>query len=155
LFQFEWIRSLLQHLLKQDTPGLRGLFSGLYAGDRLVAAHIGMTSHHVLHWWFPAYDRELSKYSPGLGLILKMAEEASARGITRFDFGKGDEDYKVKLASDSDQVAEGSVDRNLGSRLFRRSWQVTRDWVKSSPLHGPTKAPLRWLRRMRDWLSFR
>lgn len=155
LFTFDWIQAFFERLLQHQTPGLSGLLSCLYAGDRLVAAHLGMSSQHVLHWWFPSYDRELSKYSPGLGMILKIAEAAHEHGITRIDFGKGDEDYKFKFATGSDRVAEGSVDRSIGARLVRRTWQLTRDWVRSSSLHGPTRAPLRWLRRMRDWLSFR
>jgi CelD/BcsL family acetyltransferase involved in cellulose biosynthesis len=155
IFTFEWIQNFFQRLLAQDTSGLRGQLACLYAGDRLVAAHLGMSSRQVLHWWFPSYDRDLSKYSPGLGLILKIAEAAEGQGITRIDFGKGDEEYKFKFGSGCDQVAEGCIDLRLSSRLFRRTWQLTRDWVRSSPLHGPTQVPLRWLRRMRDWMSFR
>jgi CelD/BcsL family acetyltransferase involved in cellulose biosynthesis len=154
LFTFEWIRAFFDRLLQQDSPGLKGLFSGLYAGDRLVAAHLGMSSHHVLHWWFPSYDRELSKYSPGLGMILMILQAGADHGITRLDFGKGDEEYKFKFATGIDQVAEGTVNLRLSTHLMHRTWQATRDWVRSSPLHGPTQAPLRWVRRMRDWLRF-
>ncbi len=155
LFSFEWIRAFIDDLFERNEPGLAGMLSCLYAGDRLVAAHFGMSSHHVAHWWFPSYDREWSKYSPGRGLIYSMSEHAHEHGITRIDLGKGDEDYKFKMASGVDQVAEGSVDLRLSSRLLGRTWQTTRDWVKKSPLRGPTEVPLRWIRWMRDWLSFR
>jgi CelD/BcsL family acetyltransferase involved in cellulose biosynthesis len=84
-----------------------------------------------------------------------MVQQANAHGITRIDFGKGDEEYKFRLASGVDQVAEGVADVRAGARLMRRTWQATRDWVRTSPLRSPTQVPLRWFRRMRDWLSFR
>lgn len=155
VFSFPWIRDFLDRLFERREPALSGVFSCLYAGDQLAAAHLGMSSHNVLHWWFPSYDRELGRYSPGLGLIYMMAQAANSQGINRMDFGKGDEEYKFRLASGYDEVAEGCVDVRMGARLFRRTWQATRDWVRTSPLHGPTQVPLRWIRRMRDWLSFR
>lgn len=155
LFSFEWIRKFLDRLFERREPELTGLLACLYAGDQLVAAHLGMSAQQTLHWWFPSYERELGRYSPGLGLIYMMAQQANGHGITRIDFGKGDEEYKFRLASGYDEVAEGCVDVRVGARLIRRTWQATRDWVRSSPLHGPTQVPLRWFRRMRDWLSFR
>lgn len=155
VFSFEWIRAFVDCLFERREPELSGVLACLYADNRLVAAHLGMSSHQVLHWWFPSYDRELGRYSPGLGLIYMMAQQANTHGVTRIDFGKGDEEYKFRLASGVDEVAEGCVDVSAGARLFRRTWQATRDWVRTSPLHGPTQMPLRWFRRMRDWLSFR
>jgi CelD/BcsL family acetyltransferase involved in cellulose biosynthesis len=155
VFSFAWIRAFLDRLFELRTPELSGVLACLYAGDRLVAAHLGMSSRHVLHWWFPSYDRAMGRYSPGLCLIYRITQLANEHGITRLDFGKGDEEYKFRLASGADEVAEGSVDLRASTRLMRRTWQTTRDWVRSSPLHRPTEAPLRWLRRMRDWLSFR
>lgn len=155
LFSFPWIRAFLDRLFERRERELSGAFACLYAGDHLVAAHLGMASREVLHWWFPSYDREMGRYSPGLGLIYMMAQQANSYGITRMDFGKGDEEYKFRLASGYDEVAEGCVDVRMGARLIRRTWQATRDWVRASPLHGPTQVPLRWIRRMRDWLSFR
>ncbi|QDU27341.1 hypothetical protein ETAA8_24280 [Anatilimnocola aggregata] len=154
LFSIDWIRNFVDQLLLRDDPNLTGLLTCLYAGDRLVAAHLGMSCRHVMHWWFPSYDRELGRYSPGMSLIYLISQQANQHGITRIDLGKGDEDYKFRLASGSDEVAEGSVDLSPGSRLFRRTWQATRDWLKTSPLYGPVAAPLRAVRRLRDWFSF-
>ncbi|WP_425618577.1 GNAT family N-acetyltransferase [Anatilimnocola sp. NA78] len=154
LFSIDWILKLVEELLKKDDPNLTGMLTCLYAGDRLVAAHLGMNCRHVLHWWFPSYDRDLGRYSPGMSLIYLIAQHAHEHGITRIDLGKGDEDYKFRIASGIDQVAEGSVDLNPGSRLFRRTWQATRDWLKTTPLAGPVSVPLKAIRRVRDWFSF-
>ena len=68
---------MFEHLLV--TPGggdFQGVLSGLYIGEKLVAAHFGMRSRRVLHWWFPAYDPELGKYSPGAQLLLELSRAA-------------------------------------------------------------------------------
>jgi CelD/BcsL family acetyltransferase involved in cellulose biosynthesis len=53
-FSFAWIRQFVDRLLERQDPQLRGLLSCLYAGDRLVAAHFGMSSFQSLHRWFPS-----------------------------------------------------------------------------------------------------
>ena len=69
----------------------------LRAEQRVVAVPFGLRSESSLSCWFPAYDIELARYSPGLGLHLKMAEGAAATDIRCLDLGKGDEDYKQSL----------------------------------------------------------
>ncbi|WP_425618578.1 GNAT family N-acetyltransferase [Anatilimnocola sp. NA78] len=155
LLSFAWIRDFFAKLLEQNGTEFAGLFSCLHAGDQLLAAHVGMRSRNVMHWWLPSFNRDFVRYSPGLALIYRFAQQASEHGITRIDLGQGDEAFKFRLGSAADPVAEGSVDVLLRTRLFHRSWQATRDWVRTSPLNGPTERPLRWIRRMRDWLRFR
>jgi CelD/BcsL family acetyltransferase involved in cellulose biosynthesis len=100
--------------------GFAGVLSTLHAGDRLAAAHLGMRSATVWHWWFPVYDAELSKYSPGILLLLEMAREARGLGITLIDFGKGDAEYKQRLKTGEVALAEGTVETGrLAARLRR------------------------------------
>lgn len=155
LFSIDWIRALFDRLLQQPTSMLSGKLTTLYAGDQLVAAHLGMATDQVLHWWFPAYDRDLGRYSPGLVLIYIMAQQANDFGIQRIDLGKGDEDYKFRIASHVDQVAEGCVDALRSRQFLRRSWRVARDWVRNSPLRSTARVPYRLLKRVRDWFKFR
>lgn len=143
----------LQQIAAAATERFAGVTSTLYAGEQLAAVHLGMRSERVLHYWFPAYEPELSKYSPGLGLILLLAEQAAERGITRLDLGKGEEEYKQSFASASTPVAEGVVSGGKLSRALRSTWRATRAWVKASPLREPAKVPVRWMRRMRDWIG--
>ncbi len=155
LFSIDWIRALFDRLLQQPTPELSGKLTALYAGDRLVAAHLGMASDRVLHWWFPTYDRELGRYSPGLVLIYMMAQQANDFGIQRIDLGKGDEEYKFRIATHVDQVAEGCVDALRTRQLLRLGWRAARDWVRNSPLRSTARIPYRMLKRVRDWFKFR
>ncbi len=92
-------------------PELCGVLSVLWAGDTLAAAHFGMRSADLLHWWFPVYAPALKRYSPGALLLLEIVRAAPAAGIRLIDFGKGAEAYKLRLANGAFEVAEGRVTR--------------------------------------------
>lgn len=104
-----WIRSLLESLQPMESAGCTGMLSTLHAGGALVAAHLGLRSRSVWHYWFPAYARRFARYSPGLILLLEMARHAEVLGVRRLDLGRGDALYKRRLQSGSLWVAEGSV----------------------------------------------
>ncbi|MFD0144626.1 MULTISPECIES: GNAT family N-acetyltransferase [unclassified Streptomyces] len=110
-FAKEWINTLVRRLHELRAPGCSGVLSVLYAGDRPVAAHFGLRSRTVLSCWFPSYDPEFAKYSPGLVLHLRMAEAAAAAGIGMLDLGRGDAEYKDALKTGELTVYEGSVTR--------------------------------------------
>jgi CelD/BcsL family acetyltransferase involved in cellulose biosynthesis len=155
-FSFPWTVALLERLLDlPDTPDFTGMLSALYFGDRLAAAHFGMRSGRVLHWWFPAYDPELSKYSPGSQLILQMAKAAGSLGIARIDLGKGPEPYKRDFMTGAIPLAEGSVDTRTIRRGLRRAWHQAHHRASESPLRGPVAVPWRLIMRVRDQFQFR
>ena len=66
VFAFPWTRALLDRIFACRGEAFAGELSALYAGDRLAAVHFGMRSYGVLHLWFPSYDADLAKFSPGL-----------------------------------------------------------------------------------------
>jgi CelD/BcsL family acetyltransferase involved in cellulose biosynthesis len=105
-----WIRQVLEVALATQEEDFAGLMSLLFAGDRLVAAHLGLRSNTVWHYWFPAYDPELGRYSPGIALLLKMAEHAASLGLRTVDLGRGDARYKRSLMSATVPLIEGSVE---------------------------------------------
>jgi CelD/BcsL family acetyltransferase involved in cellulose biosynthesis len=106
--------SMLGALCRTRSEQFAGMLSALYAGDRLIAAHAGMRSAAVWHYWYPAYDRRFARYQPGLVLLLEIAGHAPAAGITRLDLGHGDEPYKLRLANASETVARGRVEVRPG-----------------------------------------
>ncbi|MBI3547909.1 MAG: GNAT family N-acetyltransferase [Elusimicrobia bacterium] len=108
-FRHRWAREIVERAHGTRTPRFAGVLSALYAGDTLVAAHFGMRSAEVWHYWFPAYDANFGKYSPGLILLLRMAESAAGLGLRYVDLGKGDDAYKEIMASGVVDVATGSV----------------------------------------------
>jgi CelD/BcsL family acetyltransferase involved in cellulose biosynthesis len=147
LFALGWPRALVKRVHATQTEGFAGMLSLLLAGERLVAGHFGMRSQTVWHYWFPAYDPEMAKYSPGLILLLKMAEHAPEIGIGTIDLGKGISLYKERLMNGSAAVASGSVELASLLALRRRAKRTLRAAIARSPLAGPARTVTRWTRR--------
>jgi CelD/BcsL family acetyltransferase involved in cellulose biosynthesis len=148
-----WVVRLLDSVRRADQEGLSGVMSALYFDDRLAAVHLGMRSKAVLHYWMPAYDPELSFFSPGQICIVELARAAASEGVRRIDLGKGDEPYKARMASGSVSVAEGLIDFRPGVALLEKGWYELRNWARVSPLRQPLLGPARWLRRTAAALS--
>lgn len=108
-----WLSGLFSDLRSLNAPRFAGMFSTLYAGDRLVAAHFGIRSGRAWHWWFPAYDASLAKFSPGLILLLRCVEEAARLGLEELDFGRGGQRYKHQFGTRARRLCEGSLERPL------------------------------------------
>jgi CelD/BcsL family acetyltransferase involved in cellulose biosynthesis len=98
----------------------------LYTGGDVVAVHFGLRSDSRLSCWFPAYDLQLARYSPGLALHLEMARAAAAAGLSDLELGKGDEEYKQSLKSRDLIVGEGWVDRPSPIAALRRAQRAPR-----------------------------
>jgi len=154
-FSHRWTVELLERIRLRRDESFGGVLSALYAGERLVAAHLRMHSYGVLHGWFPAYDRELSRYSPGLIQFIELARAAESLGVRLIDLGKGLSRYKRELMSGTFKVAEGSVDLRPVTRLLRSGFRSACDWGRSSPLRGPARIPARVLRHFSEWLALR
>lgn len=154
VFSFPWTSALLQAVLSRSGKEFRGVLSTVHVGDRLAAVHLGMQSHGVLHSWFPAYDREFDRYSPGLLLLYLLAREGAEHGVRRIDLGKGEEQYKLSLASDFVAVAEGTSARNSLVRTVRVGWQAAKARAKRSAWGRWARIPFALLRPLRERLSF-
>jgi CelD/BcsL family acetyltransferase involved in cellulose biosynthesis len=154
VLSFPWVRSVLSRIAHESHPHFEGMLSALYAGDHLVAVHFGMRSDKVLHAWFPAHDREWGKYSPGNILTVLLARECEALGVSRLDFGKGSEKFKLTFGNGSLKVAEGNVDVQPLVTFARRSFATTRSWVKNGPWREHAAKPVALFRRFREWLAF-
>ena len=122
--QHEWAVDVLKRLMRFQSTEFAGTLSALYAGERLIAAHAGMRSATVWHYWYPAYDPELSRHSPGLVLMLEMCRWAADAGLHRIDLGPGEGAHKDLFASSETSVGVGQVvvssPASLLSRLTRR-----------------------------------
>jgi CelD/BcsL family acetyltransferase involved in cellulose biosynthesis len=117
-FAQEWINRLVHLLADTRERECAGTLSVLYADGRPVAAHFGLRSSTVLACWFPSYDPEFSKYSPGLILHLRMAEAAAGAGIALLDMGRGAAEYKDSLKTGELPVYEGAATRpGVGAAL--------------------------------------
>ncbi len=119
-FGVDWIERLVNDLHATRSEACTGTLSVLYVAERAVAIHFGLRSSSGLACWFPAYDVNLAKYSPGLVLHLAMAEAAAAAGLRYLDLGRGDEEYKQSLKTGDVIVGEGCSERPSAAALVRR-----------------------------------
>jgi CelD/BcsL family acetyltransferase involved in cellulose biosynthesis len=133
-FATGWIEAVLEELLASKAPGCRAVVSTVYAADRPVAVHLGLRSESVLAYWFPSYDVDLSRYSAGILLCLRMAEAGAADGIRQIDLGKSEALYKTRLKNDEVPVAEGRVERSWPVAVARRAESALSRSVRNGAL---------------------
>ncbi|GLW99720.1 GNAT family N-acetyltransferase [Microtetraspora sp. NBRC 16547] len=110
-FAEPWVVALIERLHETSTGVFAGTLGLLYAGDRLVAGNFGVRTEEVLIGWFPAYDVEFARYSPGLIHRLRLCRASADAGITLMDLGRGEKSYKHSLKNGELLVAEGRVAR--------------------------------------------
>ncbi|MBN1491123.1 MAG: GNAT family N-acetyltransferase [Phycisphaerae bacterium] len=148
IFSFKWTRSLLERILFTTGPEFSGVLSALYVNGELGAAHMGMRSASVWHWWFPSHRPNLARYSPGVQLRIEAAKTAPHRGITILDMGKGDHLHKTRLRTGAIPVAEGAVELpslvNWAGMMCRRS----ESFIRRSRLYGLARLPGRSIMRV-------
>lgn len=148
-FAVHWTRDLLSRIAQAQTEGFAGVCSVLRAGERVISVHMGMRSRDELHYWLPAYDPELAKYSTGIILLLRVAESMAGQGVRTIDLGKGNSQYKQRLMTGSRELLEGFVE--LPSMLTRtRQLQRTAEaYEVRGKLPELLRLPLRAVRRMK------
>jgi CelD/BcsL family acetyltransferase involved in cellulose biosynthesis len=118
---------LIRDLAQTAAPGLTGNLVTLYAGERLVAVEFNLRSATTLAGWFPAYDRDLSRYSPGSIRMLRTIEAAGLAGLLRYELGKGQEEYKHEFETGDQPVSEGWVVRPVPLGYLRRTLSLPRE----------------------------
>jgi CelD/BcsL family acetyltransferase involved in cellulose biosynthesis len=128
--------ALMTRLLHTRGTDFGGVLSTVHVGDRLLAAHFGIRSGGVLHWWFPVYDPEFSAYSPGWILLRELVGAAPQLGVTRIDLGRGDDEYKRRAKTGEVMVSQGVVTRNSAYKAVRRARNSLITAAKQSAL-GP------------------
>jgi CelD/BcsL family acetyltransferase involved in cellulose biosynthesis len=137
---------LLTRLLHIRDTSFGGILSTLYAGPHLLAAHFGLRSGSVLHWWFPVYDPEFSALAPGWMLLRELVAASPALGITRIDLGRGEDEYKRRAKTGETFVSQGLVTKSSARRAIRRVHGSLVNAAKSSPLGPGLRRAVRTLR---------
>jgi CelD/BcsL family acetyltransferase involved in cellulose biosynthesis len=127
---------LMHRLLHTRDRAFGGILSTLHIGDHLVAAHFGIRSDHVLHWWFPVYDPAYAQLSPGWVLLRELVAATPEFGIHRIDLGRGDDEYKRRAKTGEILVSQGVVTRSTARNVLRRARHRTINAAKASPF-GP------------------
>jgi CelD/BcsL family acetyltransferase involved in cellulose biosynthesis len=116
---------IIEELSASARDDCTGVLSVLSAGSEPVAVDLWLAEPHGLAGWFTSYDVEFRRSSPGIMLLLAVAEEAASRGITLIDFGGWPDDHKLRVTNDSYPVIGGAIwahrTEEMARRLYRRS----------------------------------
>ena len=136
-------RDLLAHVHAARGTDFAGVLSVLHAGDVVAGLHLGLRSGHVWHSWFPVYNPELERYSPGLVLMLELAAVAPALGIGEIDLGKGEARYKQALATGTVPLHEGCVGAIPLAALPARFGVSARRALRAAGVHRAARRALR------------
>jgi CelD/BcsL family acetyltransferase involved in cellulose biosynthesis len=135
---------IVEDMAAASSPDCSGVVSVLRAGDHTVAVHLGLQGPRGLSSWFPSYDSELSRFSPGLMMWYPIAEEAANRGVMLIDFGYGQHDYKFRLANGSYPVAGGAVwasqIEEVARGAYRRALGIVRQGSNMGAHDGDTQS---------------
>jgi CelD/BcsL family acetyltransferase involved in cellulose biosynthesis len=145
-FRPRWVRPLLNRILHTRGETFRPMLSAMYVGDELGAINFGLRSGPILHGWITAFNPKFRKFSPGLMLIVKLAESAESSGISRIDMGRGDESFKRNFCCGATCVASGAVDRRFVAGTLQHSWVRAKELLRGTPLRTPATRLLRRLR---------
>jgi len=153
VFGIGWVRDALDTLRQADGADFGGLTASLWFGDRLAAVEFGLKAGGVYHSWFPAYDPELARYSPGLLLLHGLFEQADTHGIDRVDLGRGGHHYKKYYASYEVPLDQGRVLVPGMAAAAIRSWELAERAAQMMP-ETVAELPVRLRRRWAQVSAF-
>jgi CelD/BcsL family acetyltransferase involved in cellulose biosynthesis len=85
----------------------------LDCGGQSLAAHLGFVSRDGFYYYLPSYDIAFAKLSPGRVHTNLMVMWAIDNGLHRFDFLRGEADYKTQLGSISRQLEDYTFSQGL------------------------------------------
>jgi CelD/BcsL family acetyltransferase involved in cellulose biosynthesis len=123
IFSCHWTRDLLHALMAHE-----GKFGASMAikngGGKRVAFEYALHDGTTYHFWFPAYEPEFSRFSPGILLTLDTMSEMAKRGYTIFNFGQSGAAYKNYFCNDAITLYEASrrsssIEATLGGQVAR------------------------------------
>jgi len=152
-FAVPWTRKVIDTLFRTRTPELAGCLSTLEIDGKLAAAHFGMRSETVLHYWFPVFWPEHAKLGPGLSLFLEMAHALSQDGITAIHLGPGEYDFKRRLSNAGFGVVTGQIRRpSLTNGIVTAGRRIDR-FARRLPLGRMSAWPGKAIRRIDKWAA--
>jgi CelD/BcsL family acetyltransferase involved in cellulose biosynthesis len=146
----EPLRKMIECILKTDKDGFRGCLSALYAKDTVVAVHFGMQADGTLFYWFPAFNPEMSKYSPGGLLLQELCSHLGDFQSSTLDLGPGGETYKDYFCNFKVALVCGSYELPSPLTCLRKFKRDILRTVRSNRLlYGAAKAVAKTARALK------
>ena len=95
--------------------------SALVSGETMIATHLGIVSSGRFYYLLPAFESgEWQRHSPGRLHIEYLIEWSYANDLSYFDFGVGDEDYKLEFRDELVPLSQSLEPRTALGRVFAR-----------------------------------
>ena len=111
IFACGWTEQVLHSLMDcQGEDGFGASMAVLRVDGRVVAMEYSMHAGRHFHLWFPVYEQEVARWSPGIVLTQETIRLGSERGYRIFDYGVGG-NYKKYYDDGGLVTAEGVVAR--------------------------------------------
>ena len=143
----DWARGTIERIHSRRDPEFGSVLSALYAGDTLVAAHFGLRCDGILHYWFPGFNPEFSRYSASLLLIEDLVAELPRLQCRILDLGPGNEPYKEYFANASIEIWSGQYDLSFLWSYAMQMKRSLKNFVLAHPLLHRAARPLAQLLR--------
>ncbi|MEE2525099.1 GNAT family N-acetyltransferase [Hyphobacterium sp. HN65] len=154
VFSVGWTGKLLAALLAKRSDRFRGTCSTLLIGNKIAAAHIGMASEKLSHYWFPVYDPDHSRVSPGILLLMEILRDAAARGEIGMDLGPGNYRFKEEMGSYQVPLWQGCVMTRSAPCLLRHTADALAEGFERLPVPGLASFPRRAMRKADKLAAF-
>lgn len=124
-----WKRDTLNILLNYKFDTCQGVLSTLYAGNHWIASHFGLMGNGILHFWFPVYNPEFSRYAPGRLLFHNIIDACIEHKFDTIDRGEGDTSTKREITNEEYSLyrgvwQSGSVTGSLVHTANRVKWRL-------------------------------
>jgi len=121
--------AVIDALLENASPACQPVVARLSTDDYSLAWHLGLLSNGVLSYWFPVYDVDARKLSPGRLLLWMTINAADSLGISYIDRGEGDtpakRDFSNQVQAFGKLAVHGRGAKALVARGIRSlSWRL-------------------------------
>ncbi|HEY7338272.1 MAG TPA: GNAT family N-acetyltransferase [Bryobacteraceae bacterium] len=136
LFAVGWKRALVEKLAAMREETCAGMLSTLHAGETWLASHFGLRCGGVLHYWFPVYNPEFSRFGPGRLLIKALIDHSRQMNLRLIDHGGGEARYKQECSNSAHTYYRGVWQRAgvrslLGRAAESARWRMERAAAES------------------------
>lgn len=113
----------------------------LECAGKPLAAHLGFASHDGFYYYVSSYDVSYAKLSPGRIHMIMLIMWGIDNGMRRFDFLRGEGDYKSKLGVVSRQLDDFAFSHGVIGALALRTYLLRRRGA-APILRRPAAAPV-------------
>lgn len=148
VFSVEWPRRLLEAILRRQSDRFSGVCSSLNINGEIAAVHVGMASDRMCHFWFPAFNRDFGRMSPGLLLLVEMAKTAAQLGHTGVELGPGEYGFKRDISSYQVGLATGFVASSSLLGMARHASAAMVRAIEAAPIGPPAQWPGKAMRKL-------